>query len=349
MYSFTYDSEIVKLIAEINQHLALIETHRSSYAADQKWVLLTAAESIHFSTKIEGNKLTLKQVTEILQSKSGIKTNSTRSLQEVLNYSKARKFLLTRLNVKLSPDTLLKAHDLIMWQIVTRALRGKYRKSQNVIRDAKTRKITFMPPEAKDVSLLMTELFKTIEKYTKTDSALIAAAVFHFGFVTIHPFMDGNGRIARLFSNYILELAGLRFTHFTSIEKQHEADRVKYYTSLHNLQGFNFYDIPNNLNISTWIVYYLNSILAATTEAVQRVQQNKIIEPEDLAQENFSEDRLAIALTFFNKYKKITAQEYEALTHVGRTQAVSDLNELLKKNKIIKIGGGRSTRYVLKK
>ena len=344
MYAFTYTSEIVKLIAEISSHNTLIEMHKSSYAIDQKWALLSFAESAHFSTKIEGNELTLKQVTEILQPKSKAKPARTRSLQEVLNYSKARYFLLEKLNNKLSLNTLLTAHDLLMRQIVTSGLRGKYRKAQNVIRDAASRKITFMPPESKDVPLLMSELFRTVERFNKSDGSLIAAAVFHFGFVTIHPFMDGNGRLARLFSNYILELGGLRFTQFASLEKQHDINRINYYNHLHRLQGFNYYDIPRSLNISSWITYYLSCVLAANSEATQRVQQIKITEPQD----GHLEGRLALAQTFFTKYKKLSAQEYEILAHLGRTQAVSDLNELVKQGKIIKVGGGRSTKYILK-
>lgn len=344
MYSFLYNSEIVKLIAEISRCNTLIETQGSNYRADQGWALLSLAESAHFSTKIEGNELTLKQVTEILQTKK-IKIIKTRSLQEVINYSKARSFLLDKLNIKMSLDTLLKTHDLIMRQLVTSGLRGKYRRAQNVIKDAQSRKITFMPPEAKDVPLLMLELFRTVEKYNKSDGPLIASAVFHFGFVTIHPFMDGNGRLARLFSNYILEMGGVRFIQFSTIEKQHESDRVKYYAHLHNLQGFNFYDIPNDLNISSWITYYLNCVLAAAYEAVQRVQKNKVNE----FKADFSVERLDLAQTFFEKYKKLSAREYETLAHLGRTQAVSDLNELIKLDKIIKVGGGRSTKYFLKK
>jgi Fic family protein len=299
-------------------------------------------DAVHFSTKIEGNQLTYKQVTDILHGKK-LNIKHERDLKEVLNYSKARSVLFNKAlkQTKLNKSLILEAHKILMKDIVTGKLCGYYRESQNVIKDSSSGKIVYLPPEAKEVNPLLENLYIWVGKsYLEEVSPYIISAIFHYYFVTIHPFIDGNGRIARLLSNYILLHQGVTLPEYASIEKQHEKNRAIYYQELRNLQAYTFYDIPNNLNITSWIHYWLDCLLLTYNEALTRCECHFISEKETLL-----DARLQKAISLFKKHKKLKASEYQALMGLGRTQAVDDLNKLIAEQIIIKHGGGRSQSY----
>ena len=148
-------------------------------------------------------------------------------------------------------------------------------------------------------------------------SPLIVSALLRYRFVTIHPFMDGNGRLARLLSNYVLLANNYSVLHYSAIEKQHEKNRVQYYTALRRLQAPVFYDIPDNINLTSWICYWAGCLKKTYKEAISRMERHKILK----------------------------ALEYGSIMGIGRTQAVSDLKKLVETGYLKKVGGDRSTTY----
>lgn len=299
-------------------------------------------DAVHFSTKLEGNQLTYKQVTDVLHNKT-LNIKHERDLTEVINYSKARSVLFnkalkqTTLNKLLVQDT----HKILMNGIVTGKLCGYYRESQNVIKDSSSGKIVYLPPETIDINPLLESLYLWItNSYFENVSPYIIAAIFHYYFVTIHPFIDGNGRIARLLSNYILLTQGITLPEYASIEKQHENNRTIYYQQLSKLQAHTFYDIPKDIDITSWLDYWLNCLLHTYDEALTRCENQSTTEKEALF-----DTRLQKAISLFKKHKKLKASQYQALMGLGRTQAVDDLNKLITEQIISKHGGGRSQVY----
>ena len=173
-------------------------------------------------------------------------------------------------------------------------------------------------------------------------SPLVLAAIFHYEFVTIHPFMDCNGRLARLVANAILSTGGYEVEKYAALEKQHEKNRSLYYQSLQSVQTPNYYDIPPNQNITPWVIYWLECLRATYREALTRISPYATADfPEALA----LNDRLARAISLFKRHVTLKAQDYALLMGLERTQAVADLNILMDKKIIERIGGGRSTKY----
>lgn len=298
------------------------------------------AESAHFSTKIEGNQLTLKQVTETLGQKTHLK--ASRELKEVINYAKARQFIFES-NININKINLLKSHDILLTGILLKSIRGKYRQLQNAIKDSKTQKVIYLPPEWTDVEDLMKNLFKiAFLKKPSIAEAVIDSGIFHFHFESIHPFLDGNGRLGRLWSTNILRHGGLSFVEFVAFEKYHELNRKTYYEQLHALQGDIFYNISARLDLTPWLEYWIKGLLYSIKEAYSRIE-NLSFEKEEL----FLEKRLSMGINLFKSHKKISAEQYQLLANIGRTQAVEDLNKLIHLKIIKKIGGGRSTVYIL--
>ena len=302
-----------------------------------------AIDAVHFSTRIEGNALTRDQVTEALFQKK-LKSKSSRDLKEVLNYSRTRQ-LIRNWSLKNRPfndDWVLRHHSDLLKGIVKGKLRGHYREAQCVISDSRSRSIVYMAPEWKEVPVLVHGLLGWLRQQLKAGaSPLLVAAQFHFAFVTIHPFMDGNGRLARLLTNGILLANGYDIEKYAALEKQHEKDRAAYYRALRALQAGNYYEIPPGQDIQTWAFYWLKCLLETYKEAVSRVEKTATTTA-------FADDpRLKQAESLFKKHQRLRASDYASLAGLGRTQAVADLNALLDAGIIVRIGGGRSTVYQL--
>lgn len=347
------DAEILRLLETISRQQGTLAASKLTIEDYGQIEKIAAIDAIHFSTKIEGNLLTRDQVTAALHSKLSKVSNpaKTRDLKEILNYSRVRR-MVREWSLKEKPlndDWVRLHHAGLLKQIVKGKLSGHYRNAQCAIQDSKTHQIIFMAAEWGDVPLLMKGLLLWLRQQLKTQaSPLLVAAQFHFEFVTIHPFMDGNGRLARLLTNGILLAGGYDVEGFASLEKQHELTRQEYYRALRTLQASNFYDIPTGQNIRSWVLYWLNCLHKTYSEALDRLTE--VGAHSSLKINPYGEDqRLTKAGALFSKYPKLKASDYADLMGLGRTQAVDDLNRLIKDGLIEKTDGGRSTFYQRKK
>jgi Fic family protein len=344
--SIKVDSEIIQLLEAISRKQGELSTHSHSLRDQFQIEAIAAIDAVHFSTKIEGNHLTRDQVTQALLVKKP--KSPTHDLQEVLNYSRTRK-LAKEWVLKDKPfneEWILSHHSELLHGIVKGKLKGHYRTAQCVIQDSKTGSVVYMAADAKDLPRFMKGLVSWLRQQRGLGvSPLLLAAQFHFEFVTIHPFMDGNGRLARLLTNGILFSEGYDVERFAALEKQHEQNRSLYYQSLRKLQAYNFYDIPPAQNINSWVLYWLRCLLNTYGEALERVSGFS-------SSENSSStpgfDRLKKAEILFRQHRQLRASEYADLLGIARTQAVADLNNLMVKGILEKVGGGRSTVYRLK-
>ena len=341
---YEINNRILSLLNDISQSQGVLNASQLPAEDYMHINSLASIDAVHYSTKLEGNRLTHKQVTMIVtdkKSKNIIKYE--KDIKEVINYAKARNFLSQdkTLVKEIDRELVLKIHSFLMDKIVVGKLKGYYRQAQNVIQDIKTRNIVYMPPEAADVPKMMSKLYSwTKDALINDASPLIIAAFFHYYFVTIHPFMDGNGRCSRLLTNFILDRHGFIVSRYASIEKVHEQNKMDYYKYLNKHQGQLFYDIPENIDLTDWLGYWLTCLKTTYTEATERLQAN-------IPTIGLNDHRLKKAYSLFLKHKKLKAAEYQLLVGLGRTQSVSDLNKLVKQGLIKKVGGGRSQTYII--
>jgi Fic family protein len=341
---YEINNKILSLLNDISQSQGILNATQLPASGYLHINSLANIDAVHYSTRLEGNRLTHKQVTMIITDKKSKNISKyEKDIKEVINYAKARNYLSQdkTLEKEIDKDLVLKIHSLLMDKIVVGKLRGYYRQAQNVIQDTKTRNIVYMPPEAADVPEMMSKLFFwTKNSLINNASPLIIAALFHYYFVTIHPFMDGNGRCSRLLTNFILNKSGFTVSRYASIEKEHEQNKVDYYKYLNKHQGQLFYDIPESIDLTDWLRYWLTCLKTTYIEAIERIRAN--IPDIDL-----DDNRLRKAYSLFLKHKRLRAAEYQLLVGLGRTQSVADLNKLVKRGLIKKVGGGRSRTYII--
>lgn len=344
-FQISLDAEILSLLEAISKKQGELSASKRGVRDDFQIEGIAAVDAVHFSTKIEGNTLSRDQVTQALHSPKGVRV-PTRALNEVLNYSKARR-MVREWSQKAKPFNekwVLDHHAELLQGIVKGRLRGHFREAQCVVQDSKTHAVVYMAPTHSDVPLLMKGLLAWLRQQRKSGaSTLLLAAQFHFELVTIHPFMDGNGRLARLLTNGILFGGGYDVERFAAIEKQHERNRAAYYEAIRSLQAGNYYDIPAGQDLRTWVIYWLKCLLETYGEALGRV--TGVSQASDTSLPFYEEDRLKKAVSLFRRHHRLRAAEYADLIGLARTQAVADLNALVQAGILEKVGGGRSTVY----
>jgi cell filamentation protein, protein adenylyltransferase len=218
----------------------------------------------HYSTQIEGNRLTVAEVEDVISGGGGI-TGRERDETEVRNYYKALNYVehLGKNSGALNEKTLQIIHGLVM---EGRKKQSSYRDGQNVIRDSASRKIVYLPPEAPDVPALMTALVKWINDQAKNNELPIPiiAGLAHYQFATIHPYYDGNGRTARLLTTLILQRFGYGLKGIYSLEEYYAGDLASYYTALSTGENHNYYEGKRDkADLTEFLTYFLDGMAVA--------------------------------------------------------------------------------------
>jgi len=200
------DKELMLLSSLLTEKdINLLKKIQKEYLAQPKGSLENRYESFcslfaYDSTNIEGNTLTLQETSQLLF-ENITPRKSLREINEIINHKEAFDYLLNT-EKDISRDLILKLHELVVKNTLKPELRdqiGKYRKLQVYIRGTE-----WIPPRASDVPEDMAILISWYSKNKKKLHPLILAAYFHSAFETVHPFVDGNGRVGRLLMNFIL-------------------------------------------------------------------------------------------------------------------------------------------------
>ncbi len=229
--------------------------------------------STHYSTKIEGNRLTQAQVEQILIRGERIRQRQ-RDEKEVKGYYAA---LDHAESYAAAHETIIEAyirtlHAVVMAGGKKRCKPTPYRRGQNVIRDSGSGGIIYMPPEAGDIPAMMKDMVAWINQHAADVPIPIVAAIAHYQFATIHPYYDGNGRVARLLTNTILQQHGYGLRGMYNLEEYYAGNLRDYYAALDVGESHNYYMGRGESDISGWVGYFIAG-MAASFEAVREKMQ----------------------------------------------------------------------------
>ena len=274
----------------------------------------------HYSTRIEGNRLTLQEAEEVISNRRRQFHGRERDVAEVQNYWNA----LIRIEEwaakgrPISEDSIRRMHAMVMNG--SRAKPMPYRDGQNVIRDSLTGAIIYLPPEAPDVPGLMKEMVGWITAAEKEQvPAVIIAALAHYQFVSIHPYYDGNGRTARLLATFILHGSGYGLNGLFSLEEYHSQDLDAYYSALDVGGHHNYYMGRADADLTGWLEYFISTLAAvfsaAKNEAVRCAENGIASEPEELRR---LDHRARMVVALFSRQETITSSD------VAQTLGLSD-------------------------
>lgn len=325
--------KIATLVSELN-HLAfpsivLMEFERRANSL-----------SAFASTSIEGNPLPLTEVKRILKSHP---KNIRDSEREVLNYNEALKKLNERIRqgkAKLDLQSVLTIHKQILSGLMDDSRCGRLRNEPVFVNDPKSGQPTYLPPDHGDVSALMAELVDFTNLKKDEIDPILLAGLFHKQFVIIHPFVDGNGRTARLATKSLLAQMGLDTFRLFSFENYYNQNVGKYFQKV-GVFG-NYYEIAAAVDFTEWLEYFTDGIIdelmrvekelkaaSATPETTLKTYHNKMI--ERIKEQGF-----------------ITDADYAKLVRRAKATRSLDFRKLMEMKIIERFGKGKSTHYKLK-
>ena len=267
--------------------------------------------STHYSTRIEGNRLTLAETAQVIEKRRAEFHGRERDVREVRNYWNALVHIEEWAAKKTAFTELLiqRLHALVEKGV--RAKPTPYRDGQNVIRDSASGEIIYLPPEAKDVPALMAAMVKWVNQAEKDGVPIpVIAALAHYQFVTIHPYYDGNGRTARLLATFILHRGGYGLNGFFSLEEHHARDLDGYYQALATHQHHNYYEGRADVDLSLWIEYFIQTLTtvfkSVQEEAGRAAQEGLPAESDEMRQ---LDHRARVVLGLFAQSDRVTSAQ----------------------------------------
>ena len=205
-------------------------------------------------------------------------------------------------------------------------------------------KVHFQAPGHERLSDEMARLISWFNATAKFD-ALIKSALAHFYFVTVHPFDDGNGRIARAIGDMQLARSDKIDLRFYSMSAQIQKEKKSYYDTLESCQ-------KGSLDVSAWIHWYLNCLLRALhgSKLILKSTLHKASFWQQYATDRFNSRQKAMLNRLLDGFDgKLTSSKWAKITKCSQDTAQRDINDLIKKDVLEKEdAGGRSTSYRLR-
>lgn len=338
--------EILRLIARIDEFKGAWRT-MGTLAPERLSALRKVAtiESIGSSTRIEGSKLSDREVERLL-SNLELESFATRDEQEVAGYAELMELVLsawadipfTENYIKQLHQVLLKYSEKDAWH------RGHYKTHPNHVAafDAGGKQvgIIFQTASPFDTPRLMTELVAWVNQERESDRLhpLLTIAVFVVVFLEIHPFQDGNGRLSRVLTTLLLLQAGYAYVPYSSLESVIEHNKEAYYLALRQTQGTIRTASPD---WQPWLLFFLRAL----DEQVRRLE--KKIERETLILAPLPELQLRI-VEFAREHGRITMSDAIRLTGASRNTLKQHFRALVQRGTLAIHGRGRGAWYDLR-
>ena len=255
--------DIVGLLVKANSQLAVLQSIAARIPNVELFISMYVRKESLMSSQIEGTQATLEDILDPM-----LDTNTNRNVADVVNYIKATEFAIARLQTLPLCNRLIKETHAVLMEGVRGQEKnpGEFRYSQNWIggQGSTLKNARYIPPSPDDMQNAMSDL----EKYINTDDdldALIQAALIHYQFETIHPFLDGNGRVGRLLITLFLMDKGILTTPALYISYFLKKNRVEYYDRMT--------EVRTKGNYEQWIIFFLQAIMESAGDATSTIDE----------------------------------------------------------------------------
>ena len=261
--SIELTEDMINLLIKANSQLAVLESIATRIPNVELFVSMYVRKEALMSSQIEGTQATLEDVLDPM-----IEANTNRNVADVVNYIKATEFAIKRLNELPLCNRLIKETHAVLMEGVRGQEKspGEFRRSQNWIggQGSTLKNARYIPPSPND----MIETMSDLEKYINADDeldALIRAALIHYQFETIHPFLDGNGRVGRLLITLFLMEKKVLSTPALYISYFLKKNRVEYYDRMT--------EVRVKGNYEQWVTFFLRALLESAEDATATIDE----------------------------------------------------------------------------
>lgn len=339
-FDLTLNWNLIRIISQIDRFDASWATIEKKEGQSLKQLKSIATiRSVGASTRIEGSKLSDKEVENLLNN-IDISKIEDRDSQEVVGYFNVLDEISESYgNIKTNERDIKGLHNLLLkiskkdeWH------RGDYKQHTNAVEATfpdGTRQVIFKTTEpGYPTEDAMRALIKWHDQESEVHP-LIKIAAFVYDFVSIHPFQDGNGRLSRLLTTLLLMKSGYLWIQYVSFEHEIENNKKNYYRVLRSCQA----QRPNE-DISEWIEFFLESLINVQRKLEQKLSQHAI--------ETKLAPREKNILVFVNENPGCKSGEIANKLNIPLPTVKRSLTELVKLNLIEKFGKGAGTNYATK-
>jgi len=355
---FEITNHLLTYISSIESAKALIDHSALVPSWEAKFRDEAMTRIVHFGTHIEGNELTVDQASKVVQLKNTSSTQTVvdqtgiiardRDIQEVINYRNVIAWIDQRPAGKradLNLETLLVLHKLTMQKLLSDEQVATFREKQVIVRGAANGAVVFRPPVSVEIPFLIEDFFLWLNSQEAQEiHPIFKAAITHYHLVYIHPFVEGNGRVARAFATLVLYDAGYDFKRFFSLEEYFDSDVEAYYQALLSVQQ------SDNKNLTYFLEYFTYGLALEIDKVKQKVlklsQDLKI--QRELGQQVALSERQIILLEVLQNQGQITSDDAQkALPNVSVDTILRDLKDLITKGVVQKHGVTKGVSYTL--
>ncbi|MDN3608086.1 Fic family protein [Kaistella yonginensis] len=328
------DMEVLSLLSKADRQLGRLDTF-SQYVNLDLYISMHIAKEATQSTKIEGTQTNME---EAFFDKEDLAVDKREDWDEVQNYITAMKTAVKDLeNLPISSRLIKKTHKTLLSGVRgAHKLPGEYRKSQNWIGGATINDAAFVPPISNSVENLMSDL----EKFANDDynflPDLLKIAIIHYQFETIHPFLDGNGRIGRLLIPVYLVSKGILKQPILYLSDFFEKHRTLYFDNLMRVRTQN--------DLTQWFKFFLTGVIETAKNGVDTfdgiLKLQKELDVKLLTQKGNTDDTRKIITSLFEN-PVTDAQKVEKIIEKSYGSAYKQIAILEKLNIIKEITGSQ--------
>jgi Fic family protein len=333
----------IEAAKEIVENAPLVPSFEKQFQSD------AFVRTIYHGTHIEGNDLTLIQTKKILEGEEVY--GRPRDIQEVINYRNVTELLddLATKRGGYEPQMLKEIHELTVFKIVPEEMIGVFRTSQVVIKDESTGDIIFQPPPFVEVPFLIDDFFSWLNSPEAKDiHPVIKAGITHYILVAIHPFVEGNGRTSRAFTNLVLMRDGYDLKKFCSLEEHFDNDPGAYY------EAFSVVDKQSKniaaRDLTLWLEYFTEVVaieLAKIKERVKKLSFDTRMKTKFGEQVTLSERQIRLVEYISDQGSATMLDLRKVMSMISDDTILRDLKDMLEKGILKKEGSTKASRYVV--
>lgn len=336
------DPRINTLLSEANRKLSELNAYSHRIPDVDYFIEMHVIKEATTSSRIEG---TQTEIGDVLLAKRDVDPEKRDDWQEVQNYIKAMNSAIAKLNLfPLSTRMLKAAHKILLGQgrgMIKHP--GEYRTSQNWIGGATIKDAAFVPPPHTEVNELMGDLENFLHNETIDVPHLIKIALAHYQFETIHPFLDGNGRVGRLMITLYLVSEGLLAKPTLYLSDYLEKNRTVYYDKLSIARSSN--------DVAQWIKFFLVAVIETSKKGVMTFEEilrlRERIEEKQLVKLGKKLPKAKELMNVLYSKPSITASELAGLINVTPATANAIIRDFVDLRILTEVTGGRRNRRFL--
>ena len=347
--AYTISPKTLANMTEIAEIKAVVERSRVLPLNEAQLRRQAILRMAHTSTSIEGNKLAQFEVGKVIEGKAV--RAPQKDIVEVENYYKALKMLdgMSKSKKDITEDEILKLHKTVTEGLVEKEKIGQYRPADVYVLDDLgdgREMLRFKAPDSKLVKNLLAELMEWLKNSKKEIHPIIRAAILHLEFVSIHPFTDGNGRVARLLTQLQLYRDGWDFRKIIVLEDYYNRDRLSYYNAEQEVQGHHY---KKDADFSPWIEYFTTGFVVEARKAMEQIQSIGFGKVSKRKEQVFLDRDEIQIMDFLTTTGRITSDDVVDILRVAKRTAQLKIKNLADKDLLKLNGKGPSSYYVLQK